>query len=90
MILILLGAPGAGKGTQGENVVADFGIPSVSTGDLLREEVRKMTSEGAKAKGYMDRGELVPDSLIMAILDMRISHDDCKKGFVLDGFQGRA
>lgn len=86
MILVLLGAPGAGKGTQGEWVCKEFGIPSISTGDLLRGEVKENSDLGKKAKSFMDKGELVPDSLIVSMLEKRIEKKDCNKGFILDGF----
>jgi adenylate kinase len=84
--LIFLGPPGAGKGTVAQNVVSDLGIPQISTGDLLREAVKAGSALGAKAKGYMDAGELVPDDLVIDLLKERIAGDDCGKGFILDGF----
>lgn len=86
MVLVLLGAPGAGKGTQATEITKEFGIPAISTGDLLRGEVKAKSDLGNQAKGYMDGGELVPDSLILAMLEKRIGDDDCKKGLILDGF----
>ncbi|AGK60729.1 Adenylate kinase [Archaeoglobus sulfaticallidus PM70-1] len=86
MNLILLGAPGAGKGTQAERIVAKYGIPQISTGDMLREAVAKGTELGKKAKEYMDRGELVPDEVVIGIVKERIAQPDCEKGFILDGF----
>lgn len=86
MKLIFLGPPGAGKGTAAQKLVEDLGMVQISTGDLLREAVKQGTELGAKAKGYMDAGELVPDDLVIALLKERISRDDCQAGFILDGF----
>ncbi len=86
MILILLGAPGVGKGTQGALISKEYGIPQISTGDILRNEVRNETELGRKAKVYMDKGELVPDTIIIDMMEKRIMQDDCKNGFILDGF----
>lgn len=86
MNLILLGPPGAGKGTQAKQMVKQYGFPQISTGDILREEVRESTDLGVKAKAYMDAGDLVPDSLVMNMVKKRISRDDCAEGFILDGF----
>lgn len=86
MNLILLGAPGAGKGTQAEVICAAKGIPAISTGSMLREAVKNGTPSGLAAKSYMDKGELVPDDVVIGILKDRISQDDCKNGFILDGF----
>lgn len=86
MRLVLLGAPGAGKGTQAKMLVEKYGIPQISTGDLLRAAVAAGTSLGKEAKAYMDRGELVPDSVVLEMVKERISQDDCKNGFILDGF----
>ncbi len=86
MNLILLGAPGAGKGTQAEVICAAKGIPAISTGNILREAVKDGTESGLKAKKYMDAGELVPDEVVIGILKDRIARDDCKNGFILDGF----
>jgi len=85
-IIILLGAPGAGKGTVGERLSKILNIPVISTGDLLREHVKGNTELGLKAKQYMDKGELVPDDIVISILLERIKMDDCKNGFILDGF----
>ena len=85
-IVILLGPPGAGKGTVGSRISESFGLPLVSSGDLLREAVQKGTGHGAKAKKFMDEGELVPDSLVIDLIKERISREDCKGGFMLDGF----
>ncbi|MFN4227790.1 MAG: adenylate kinase [Candidatus Ratteibacteria bacterium] len=85
-ILILLGPPGAGKGTVGERLSKILNIPLISTGDLLRENIKEKTELGLKAKKYMDKGELVPDEIVISILLERISEDNCKDGFILDGF----
>jgi adenylate kinase len=84
--LLLLGAPGAGKGTQAVRLAARLGVPHVSTGDLLRAAVAAGTPLGREAKGYMDRGELVPDSVVIGLAAERLSRPDAKTGFVLDGF----
>ena len=86
MILMLLGAPGAGKGTQAQRLVDKYGIPQVSTGDLLRANVREGTALGVEAKKYMDAGGLVPDELTCQIVADRIVQSDCAKGYILDGF----
>lgn len=86
MNLILLGAPGAGKGTQAKRIVEKYGIPHIATGDILREAVAKGTELGKKAKEYMDRGELVPDEIVIGIVKERLQQPDCEKGFLLDGF----
>lgn len=86
MKIILLGAPGAGKGTQAENICKRYGIPAISTGNSLREAVKNGTELGKKAKSYMDDGQLVPDEVVIGIIRDRIQEDDCKKGFILDGF----
>lgn len=86
MKLILLGAPGAGKGTQAEVICKELGIPSISTGNILREAVKAQTPLGIKAKSNMDSGSLVPDDVVIAILKDRIAQEDCKNGYVLDGF----
>ncbi|MEG0178914.1 MAG: adenylate kinase [Oscillospiraceae bacterium] len=85
MKLILLGAPGAGKGTQAEIVCDKFNIPAISTGNIIREAVKNNTEMGVKAKGYIDSGALVPDDVIIQIIKERLSSDDCKNGFILDG-----
>jgi adenylate kinase len=86
MRLILLGPPGAGKGTQAERIVADFGIPQLSTGDMLREAVELGTETGLLAKEIMERGDLVPDELVVAVVADRLDKIDAANGFVLDGF----
>ena len=86
MNLILLGAPGAGKGTLAASLIEKMGIPSVSTGNLLREAIANGTELGLKAKQFMDAGELVPDQLVIDMLRDRIAQDDCAKGYILDGF----
>ena len=86
MNLILLGAPGAGKGTQAEVICNTLHIPAISTGNLLREAVKNQTELGQKAKTFMDAGALVPDDLVIAMLSQRIAQEDCKQGFILDGF----
>ncbi len=86
MNLIFLGAPGAGKGTQAEIVCEKLGIPAISTGNMLREAVKNQTHEGVRAKSYMDKGDLVPDEIVIGILKDRIAKDDAKNGFILDGF----
>ena len=86
MNLILLGAPGAGKGTQAEAICKEYSIPAISTGNILREAVKNGDELGLKAKSYMDLGKLVPDQIVIDILKERIQKDDCKNGFVLDGF----
>lgn len=86
MNLILLGAPGAGKGTQAERLQAERGLVQLSTGDMLRAAVAAGTETGRKAKEIMDRGDLVPDAVVVGIISDRIGQPDCKKGFILDGF----
>ena len=83
---ILLGPPGAGKGTQAVKIVEKYGIPHISTGDIFRENIKKGTELGKKAQEYMNKGELVPDDLVIAIATARLLEDDCKNGFLLDGF----
>ena len=83
---ILLGPPGAGKGTQSVMIAEQYNIPHISTGDILRANVKAETPLGVLAKGYMDRGELVPDSLIMDLVKDRLAEPDCEKGFLFDGF----
>ncbi len=86
MRIVLLGAPGAGKGTQAKKLIEKYGIPQISTGDILRKAVADGTPLGKEAKSYMDKGELVPDSVVIGLVKERLSQDDCKKGFILDGF----
>ena len=86
MNLILLGAPGAGKGTQAEVICDALKIPAISTGNILREAIKNETALGMEAKSYMDGGKLVPDEIVINILKERLSQDDCKNGFILDGF----
>ena len=85
MIIVLLGPPGAGKGTQGERIAARLGIPKIATGDVLREAIREGTEQGLAAKSYMDRGELVPDSVILGIMKDALSSPAASKGAILDG-----
>src|SRR3990167_2298926 len=85
MILILLGPPGAGKGTQAQRIVEERGIPQLSTGDMLRAAIASGSSLGKKVQGIMDRGDLVSDEIIEQIVTARIKEPDCKKGFILDG-----
>lgn len=85
MKLILLGAPGAGKGTQAEIICDKLGIPAISTGNILREAMKNGTEMGRKAKSYIDSGALVPDDVIINIIKERLAQDDCKNGFILDG-----
>ena len=84
--LVLLGGPGSGKGTQAEHLCPEFGIPHISTGDLFRDNLRRATELGKMAKAYMDRGELVPDSVTEAMVERRLANQDTQKGFVFDGF----
>jgi adenylate kinase len=86
MRIVLLGAPGAGKGTQAKKLIEKYGIPQISTGDILRKAVADGTPLGKEAKSYMDKGELVPDSVVIGLVKERLAQDDCKKGFILDGF----
>ena len=86
MNIVLLGAPGAGKGTQAQRLVADYGVAHISTGDLLRAAVKAQSELGVAAKKYMDAGELVPDQLVIDLVKERLTADDAQKGFILDGF----
>jgi adenylate kinase len=86
MNLILLGPPGAGKGTQAKMLIDAYGIPQISTGDMLREAVKNKTSLGMEAKKFMDAGQLVPDAVVIGLVEERIARPDCKNGFMLDGF----
>ncbi len=82
----MLGPPGAGKGTQAERISISYSVPHISTGDIFRENLRQGTALGLKAKEYMDRGELVPDALVIDIVKDRLENPDCRDGFILDGF----
>lgn len=86
MKIVMLGAPGAGKGTQAVNIAKEFGIPHISTGDIFRANIKNQTELGMKAKSYMDKGALVPDDITIGMLLDRIVDNDCNNGFVLDGF----
>lgn len=86
MKIIMLGAPGAGKGTYAKHITQKYGIPAISTGDIFRENIKQGTELGKKAKGYMDAGSLVPDELVCDLVVDRIKQDDCKDGYILDGF----
>jgi len=86
MNIVLMGLPGAGKGTQAEKIVDAFNIPHISTGDMFRNAVKEGTEMGLKAKSFMDQGLLVPDEVVIGIVKERLSMDDCKDGFLLDGF----
>lgn len=88
MKMILLGAPGAGKGTQAEILCDKLDIPTISTGNILRAAVKEGTPMGQKAKSYMDAGALVPDDVIVGIVKERLAQPDCAKGFILDGMRG--
>ncbi len=86
MKIVMLGAPGAGKGTQAKQIAAKYGVPHISTGDIFRANLKEGTELGLKAKVYMDQGQLVPDSLTLELIMDRFSKDDCRNGYVLDGF----
>jgi len=86
MRIVLLGAPGAGKGTQAKKLIEKYGMPQISTGDLLRAAVSAGTPLGKEAKSFMDKGELVPDRVVLGMVEERLKQDDCKKGYILDGF----
>ncbi|RSK25567.1 adenylate kinase [Bacillus sp. HMF5848] len=86
MNLVLMGLPGAGKGTQAERIVEEYGIPHISTGDMFRAAMKDETELGLKAKSFMDKGELVPDEVTIGIVQERLGKDDCSEGFLLDGF----
>ena len=86
MNLIIMGAPGAGKGTQSENISAKFNIPAISTGDILRSAIKNGTELGIQAKSYIDAGKLVPDTVVIDIIKEHLATDACKNGFILDGF----
>ena len=85
MKLILLGAPGVGKGTQAEIISNKLGIPTISTGNMLREAIKNGTETGLKAKSFMDNGQLVPDEVIIGIVEERVAREDCARGYILDG-----
>jgi adenylate kinase len=86
MRVIFLGPPGVGKGTQAEFIAKKYDIPKLSTGDLLRESANKQTSLGKEAKGFMDRGELVPDDIVIGLIEEKLASPECQNGFLLDGF----
>ncbi len=86
MKLILLGAPGAGKGTQAENISKKYNIPSISTGDMIRAAIKSGSALGNEVKSFTDAGKLVPDETVIALIKERLTQDDCKNGFILDGF----
>jgi len=86
MRIVLLGPPGSGKGTYASRLTAGLGVPHISTGDMVREEIKSETELGKRIRGYSDRGELVPDEIITRLLKDRLSKPDCKKGFILDGY----
>ncbi|GIR76912.1 MAG: hypothetical protein CM15mP78_16110 [Candidatus Poseidoniales archaeon] len=87
--IVLFGPPGAGKGTQAQRIMEHTGLPQISTGDMLRAAVKAGTSVGLEAKGYMDRGELVPDDVILALIKERINEPDAANGVMFDGFPAR-
>jgi adenylate kinase len=84
--IVMLGAPGSGKGTHAARITAKYGVPAISTGDIFRANIANATELGMKAKAFMDKGELVPDDLVIAIVEDRLAQDDCRDGFLLDGF----
>lgn len=86
MYILLMGPPGAGKGTQAERLISEYGIPQISTGDMFRAAVKAGTALGREARSYMDKGALVPDSVTVGIVKERLSEEDCRKGWILDGF----
>ena len=86
MYILLIGPPGAGKGNHEEKLIREYGIPQISTGDMFRAAVKSGTALGKEAKSYMDKGALVPDSVTVGIVKERLAQDDCKKGWILDGF----
>ena len=86
MNIVLLGSPGVGKGTYAKRISKIYDIPQISTGDMFREALKNQTEIGIEAKSYMDKGELVPDEITIKIVEERLKHDDCKNGFMLDGF----
>ena len=86
MKIVFLGAPGAGKGTHAQQLMKELNIPQISTGDMFRRAIREETPTGLQAKSYMDKGELVPDEVVIAMVKERLAEDDCKNGYILDGF----
>ena len=86
MKVVLLGAPGAGKGTQAKRISDFYAIPHISTGDIFRENIKNGTELGQLAKSYMDKGQLVPDEVVVSIVEDRLKKEDCQKGWLLDGF----
>ncbi len=86
MKIVMLGAPGAGKGTQAKRIAAEYGIPHISTGDIFRANIKNGTELGKEAKSYIDSGALVPDSVTIRMVEDRLSQDDVKNGYMLDGF----
>ena len=86
MRLVLLGPPGAGKGTQAVKIVEKYHIPHISTGDIFRKNIKEGTALGEKVREYLDRGELVPDAVVLELIEVRLMEEDCKNGFLLDGF----
>ncbi|MGE4234515.1 MAG: adenylate kinase [Bacteriovoracia bacterium] len=86
MVLLLLGAPGSGKGTQAKKLIEKLGVPQLSTGDMLRSAVKAQSVLGKQASSYMEKGQLVPDSLVLDLIRERVSQPDCSKGFILDGY----
>jgi adenylate kinase len=86
MRIVLLGAPGAGKGTQAKKLIEKYAVPQISTGDILRKAVADGTPLGKEAKAVMDRGELVPDKIVLGLVEERLQQDDCRNGYILDGF----
>ena len=89
MKIILLGAPGAGKGTQADKLVEKYGFPHISTGDIFRKNIKELTEIGLLAKSYIDAGKLVPDEVTIKIVENRLKESDCANGFLLDGFPAR-
>ncbi len=86
MNIIFLGPPGAGKGTQAKMLIEKYGVPQISTGDMFRAALKDKTPLGMKAKEYMDKGQLVPDEIVIGLVEERLKQDDCKRGYILDGF----
>jgi len=86
MHLIIMGPPGAGKGTQSRRLGEYLGVPVISTGEILRDEIKRKTALGAQAKRHMDKGELIPDTLMIGVIEERLKRSDCERGFILDGF----